>query len=132
MALSVENIDHLVINVTDAKVSADWYVRVLGMRLEFVKGRAVLWFGRQKIHIRPISCSQDEWFTAVHAAAGTDDLCFATTSSIEQIVVHLSSCDVDIEVGPVERAGARGMMTSVYCRDPDGSLIEISTYHLHP
>src|SRR5579883_2796132 len=80
MTLSKKKIDHLVINANDAKVSAEWYARVLGMRLEIVKGRTVLWFGQQKIHIRPLSCSQEEWFTAAHAAAGSDDLCFATTS----------------------------------------------------
>jgi catechol 2,3-dioxygenase-like lactoylglutathione lyase family enzyme len=131
MTVSIENIDHLVLNVADAKASADWYVRVLGMRLEIVKGRTVLWFGRQKIHLRPIFSSQDEWFTAAHAAAGSDDLCFATTSRIEQILEHLKSCEVKIEVGPVERDGALGLMTSVYCRDPDGSLVEISTYNSH-
>ena len=125
---AVERIDHLVLNVTDVETSARWYERVLGMRPEVVDGRMVLWFGDHKLHVRPLTESQDEWFTAEHPVAGSDDLCFSTASTIEVIVQHLDSLGVTIEEGPILRAGARGEMTSVYMRDPDGSLIEISTY----
>ena len=128
MALTVSRIDHLVINVSDVQASADWYARVLGMRREVVDGRTVLWFGEQKLHVRPIDASQEAWFTGRHSAAGSDDLCFAADAELADITAHFASCGVEVEVGPVERAGARGAMTSVYCRDPDGSLIEISTY----
>jgi catechol 2,3-dioxygenase-like lactoylglutathione lyase family enzyme len=66
--------------------------------------------------------------TGRHPAPGSDDLCFATDEDVDAMTAHLASSGVAIEVGPVERAGARGAMTSVYCRDPDGSLIEIATY----
>ena len=128
MAFTVNRIDHLVLNVADVEASADWYARVLGMRREIANGRTILWFGEQKLHVRPVGASQEEWFTGRQPAAGSDDLCFAADADLDAITAHLGACGVDIEVGPVERAGARGTMTSVYCRDPDGSLIEISTY----
>lgn len=124
----VEHIDHIVLNVRDVEQSAQWYAAVLGMRKEVVNGRMVLWFGDHKLHIRPAEASQDEWMTAVHPAAGGEDLCFSTTSSTDEIVVHMEALGIPIVEGPILRAGARGDMTSVYCRDPDGSLIEISTY----
>jgi catechol 2,3-dioxygenase-like lactoylglutathione lyase family enzyme len=128
MAFTVERIDHLVLNVADLEASADWYGRVLGMRREIAAGRTIMWFGEQKLHLRPVDAGQEEWFTGHHPAPGSDDLCFATDEDLDAIAAHLATCGVEIEVGPVQRAGARGTMTSVYCRDPDGSLIEISTY----
>jgi catechol 2,3-dioxygenase-like lactoylglutathione lyase family enzyme len=128
MSFTVNRIDHLVLNVADLEASAHWYGRVLGMRREIAEGRTIMWFGEQKLHLRPVDASQAEWFTGRHPAPGSDDLCFAADEDLVAITEHLASCRVAIEVGPVERAGARGAMTSVYCRDPDGSLIEISTY----
>lgn len=129
MAFTVERIDHLVLNVADVEASAAWYVRVLGMRREVSsRGRTILWLGEQKLHVRPVDASQDEWFTGHHPTPGSDDLCFAADADLEAITAHLASCGVEVELGPIERDGARGAMTSVYCRDPDGSLIEISTY----
>jgi catechol 2,3-dioxygenase-like lactoylglutathione lyase family enzyme len=134
MSLTIEALDHLVVNVSDLEVSAAWYQRVLGMsREDFVPGhgkspRTSLKFGQQKINLRPIGASKEEWFTADHEAAGSDDLCFLTRSEPDAVVAHLQACGVAIEVGPVEKRGARGVLRSVYCRDPDGSLIEISSY----
>ena len=71
------------------------------------------------------------WFTADHETPGSEDLCFLTTSSPEEVVAHLKANGVAIEKGPVARQGARGTLRSVYCRDPDGSLIEISSYEKH-
>jgi catechol 2,3-dioxygenase-like lactoylglutathione lyase family enzyme len=90
--------------------------------------RTSLIFGNQKINVRPRDADKVEWFTADHETAGSDDLCFLTTSTPEQVVAHLNACGVAIEEGPVEKQGARGTLRSVYCRDPDGSLIEISSY----
>jgi catechol 2,3-dioxygenase-like lactoylglutathione lyase family enzyme len=131
MPITIDGLDHLVVNVTDVEASVAWYQRVLGMTRQDAPGtpvRTSVHFGRQKINLRPVSASKDDWFTADHEAAGSDDLCFITQSAPEDVVAHLKACGVVIEVGPVERLGARGMMMSVYCRDPDGSLIEISTY----
>jgi catechol 2,3-dioxygenase-like lactoylglutathione lyase family enzyme len=134
MALAVTGFDHLVLNVSDVEISASWYERVLGMaRQDFDPGqgkarRVSMVFGQQKINLRPVLADTVEWFTARHASAGSDDLCFLTAASPEDVVAHLQSCGVAIEEGPVAKQGARGTLTSVYCRDPDGSLIEIASY----
>src|SRR4030081_3869167 len=80
------------------------------------------------INVRPRDADKVEWFTADHQTAGSEDLCFLTSSTPEQVVAHLWACGVAIEQGPVAKQGARGTLRSVYCRDPDGSLIEISSY----
>jgi catechol 2,3-dioxygenase-like lactoylglutathione lyase family enzyme len=75
-----------------------------------------------------LSADKIEWFTADHEQAGSDDLCFLTVATPQQVVDHLKACGVAIEEGPVKRQGAVGTLDSVYCRDPDGSLIEIASY----
>jgi len=131
--LRVEAIDHIVINVGDVEVSAAWYQRALGMtREEFAREReaprTALRFGAQKINLRPVSATQRDWFTAAAASAGTQDLCFLTAASPPAVVAHLQQCGIAIELGPTEKTGARGTLLSVYCRDPDGNLIEIASY----
>jgi catechol 2,3-dioxygenase-like lactoylglutathione lyase family enzyme len=134
MAIKINALDHLVVNVTDAEKSAAWYEQALGMtRQDFDPGggyakRIAMVFGSQKINLRPVTTGEVEWFTADHEAAGSDDLCFLTDATPQQVVDHLRSCGIAIEEGPVERHGARGKLNSVYCRDPDGSLIEIASY----
>jgi catechol 2,3-dioxygenase-like lactoylglutathione lyase family enzyme len=134
MTLTVQALDHLVVVVSDVEASAQWYERVLGMTREDFspspreRPRTAMKFGRQKINLRPVSASKEEWFTGDHAAAGSDDLCFLTESTPDQVVQHLRSQGVAIETGPGPRQGARGTLMSVYCRDPDGSLIEIASY----
>ena len=134
MSVTVTALDHLVINVRDVEISAAWYQKVLGMvRRDFDPGqckakRVSLAFGQQKVNLRPVTTDKVEWFTADHEAAGSDDLCFLTTASPDEVVRHLQACGVAIAEGPVAKQGARGVLASVYCRDPDGSLIEISSY----
>ncbi|HKS18307.1 MAG TPA: VOC family protein [Bradyrhizobium sp.] len=134
MSVKVNALDHLVINVSDVARSAEWYAKILGMEIrvsEPAPGKAPrtsLMFGQQRINVRPLDASKVEWFTADHEAAGSDDLCFLTASTPEQVAAHLKANGVAIEEGPVARQGARGTLRSVYCRDPDGSLIEISSY----
>jgi len=134
MSVKVSGIDHIVINVSDAARSAAWYQKILGMEIKvFDPGpgktpRTSLVFGDQKINVRPRGADKVEWFTADHETAGSDDLCFLTASSPDQVVAHLKTHGVAIEEGPVTKQGARGALRSVYCRDPDGSLIEISSY----
>ncbi len=134
MPVKVHALDHLVINVTDVARSAEWYSRILGMEIRtFDPGegrtpRTSLVFGNHKINVRPKDADKGDWFTADHEAAGSDDLCFLTESAPEDVVAHLRANGVVIEEGPSERQGARGILRSVYCRDPDGSLIEISSY----
>jgi catechol 2,3-dioxygenase-like lactoylglutathione lyase family enzyme len=134
MPVKVHALDHLVINVADVAQSAQWYRNVLGMEIRvFDPGpgktpRTSLVFGHQKINVRPIGADKVEWFTADHEAAGSDDLCFLTRATPAEVVAHLRACGVAIEEGPIRKQGARGTLVSVYCRDPDGSLIEISSY----
>jgi catechol 2,3-dioxygenase-like lactoylglutathione lyase family enzyme len=134
MAVRVDALDHLVINVADVQRSAEWYRDILGMEIAvFDPGpgktpRTSLMFGNQKINVRPRDADKVEWFTADHETAGSDDLCFLTSSTPAEVVAHLKAQGVAIEAGPDNRQGARGTLRSVYCRDPDGSLIEISSY----
>ena len=134
MAVKVNAIDHIVINVSNVARSAEWYARILGMEIrmfdpgEGKSKRTSLVFGSQKINVRPKDADKVEWFTGDEVAAGSDDLCFLTTSTPEEVVAHLKANGVKIEEGPGKRQGARGTLLSVYCRDPDGSLIEISSY----
>jgi catechol 2,3-dioxygenase-like lactoylglutathione lyase family enzyme len=134
MPVKIQALDHLVINVTDVATTTAWYQAILGMEVVvFDPGqgktkRTSLEFGNQKINVRPKDADKVEWFTADHERAGSDDLCFLTTSTPDEVVAHLKTHGVAIEEGPVAKQGARGVLRSVYCRDPDGSLIEISSY----
>ena len=128
MALSVDRIDHIVINCRDVETTASWYERVLGMQREVFGDfkHTALKFGHQKFNVRPTGAKG--WMTSEVDSPGTLDLCFVTRQSPEQVVAHLTACGVAIVNGPVRKIGARGDMISVYCRDPDGNLIEVSTY----
>lgn len=134
MELVITGIDHLVLNVADVEVAATWYQRVLGMKREDFTpagqstARTSVKFGTQKMNLRPASASVDAWFTGRNVAPGSADLCFLTTSAPSEVVAHLRELDIPIEAGPDERTGARGTLLSVYCRDPDGNLIEIASY----
>ena len=134
MPLTVTALDHLVINVGDVERSAAWYQKVLGVaREDFDPGqgkpkRTSIKFGQQKINLRPVDADPVEWFTGIVPAAGSDDLCFLTEASPDAVVAHIQACGLAIEEGPVRKQGARGALQSVYCRDPDGNLVEISSY----
>lgn len=136
MPVTVTALDHLVLNVADVARSATWYQQVLGMEIRtFDPGhgkapRTSLSFGAQKVNLRPVGADKVEWFTADHETAGSDDLCFLTAASPDEVVAHLKACGVAVEEGPIAKQGARGVLRSVYCRDPDGSLVEISSYEI--
>ncbi len=132
--MDVTSLDHVVLNVTDVDVAAAWYQRVLGMQREDFtpagssSARTSVKFGTQKMNLRPSSAGADAWLTARNVATGSADLCFLTASLPNEVVAHLHALDIPIEKGPVERTGAQGMLLSVYCRDPDGNLVEIASY----
>jgi catechol 2,3-dioxygenase-like lactoylglutathione lyase family enzyme len=133
MSVAVEALDHLVMSVKDVETAASWYERVLGMKRVVTEPRpgakvTSMHFGRQKMNLRPETATQKQWFTGRQIAAGSDDLCFLTKSTPQQVVDHLKACGVEIEVNPSDRRGAMGTIVSVYCRDPDGNLIEVSSY----
>lgn len=127
MAFVVDRIDHVVLNCRDVAATTDWYVRVLGMeRVVFGENRVALAFGRQKINVRPTGAPN--WETGAVDAPGSLDLCFIVDAAPDEIAAHLHACDVSITEGPVPKTGALGPMTSHYCRDPDGNLIELASY----
>lgn len=130
MRFTIDRIDHIVLNVQDVELAAAWYQRVLGMEREDFgpHNRTALKFGGQKINLRPSGTDPRAWPTGVNDPPGTGDLCFVTAVGPEDVLAHLQDCGVAILQGPVERAGALGLMQSVYCRDPDGNLVEISSY----
>ena len=132
MSLKIDRFDHIVLNVADVEASAAWYVRVLGMEREAFDSRTgtrvALKFGRQKINLRPIHEDTVAWFTGANPAPGSDDLCFITAQPMQEVLDHFAAVGVALEVGPVERTGALGPMQSVYCRDPDGNLVEVAVY----
>jgi len=126
--MKIDRIDHVVVNCRDVEAMAAWYERVLGFRREIFgpEKRTALKFGRQKLNLRPTGAKN--WETGVVDPPGAMDFCFITEDSIEATVKHLEACGVEITRRPSTRSGALGPMTSVYCRDPDGNLVEISRY----
>jgi catechol 2,3-dioxygenase-like lactoylglutathione lyase family enzyme len=130
MRFTVDRLDHIVLHCNDVDLTATWYQRVLGMdREEFGDtSRTALKFGGQKINLRPVDSDLVSWHTSKKVAAGSADLCFVTAVRPEDVIDHLRAWSVKVEQGPVAKVGALGPMTSVYCRDPDGNLIEIASY----
>ncbi len=128
MSITLDRIDHIVLNCRDVEVTAAWYQRVLGMeREEFGPDRhTALKFGNQKLNVRPTGAP--DWLTVEMDAPGSLDLCFITGTPVDDVVKHLDACGVKITMGPVQQIGALGPMTSVYCYDPDCNLIEIAVY----
>ena len=92
------------------------------------QNRTALKFGGQKINVRPIDADTATWLTGANTESGAADVCFVTAVPPDEVIRHLHDCGVQILQGPVQRAGALGPIQSVYCRDPDGNLIEISSY----
>ncbi|MEZ0054301.1 catechol 2,3-dioxygenase-like lactoylglutathione lyase family enzyme [Mycobacterium sp. MAA66] len=127
MTFVVDRIDHVVLNCRNLDATVEFYVRVLGMRREvFGGGRIALAFGNQKINVRPTGA--ENWVTGAVDAPGSLDLCFIADVEPALVGEHLRACGVEIIDGPVPKTGALGPMTSHYCRDPDGNLIEVASY----
>ncbi|WP_163390453.1 VOC family protein [Enterovibrio norvegicus] len=133
--MKVSHLDHLVLTVTDINASADFYHRVLGMNIvTFGGGRTALSFGHQNVGYQKINLHQKgaEFLPhARHVQSGSADLCFILSTPLSEAAQHLRREGVAIEEGPVLRTGAQGAIESLYFRDLDGNLIEISNY-VHP
>ena len=129
--MHISHLDHLVLTVRDVEASAAWYGRVLGMERETFTGsdggvRVAVRFGNQKINFHQAG---REWEPkAARPTPGSADLCFIAGISLNEAQAHFDACGVPIELGPVERTGAAGAITSLYIRDPDQNLIEVSVY----
>jgi catechol 2,3-dioxygenase-like lactoylglutathione lyase family enzyme len=121
-------LDHCVIAVSDWSRSNSFYENVLGAELvELDTGRYAYRFGEQQLNVHgPSSAPHPRALDPVRP--GNSDLCFVWDGRIEDAVQRLGDLGVEIELGPVERIGARGTGTSVYFRDPDGSLLELISY----
>ncbi len=128
MKFTVDRIDHVVMTCRDLNATAAWYQRVLGMEREEYggKNRTALRFGAQKINLHEVG--HEVVPHAEIAQPGTLDLCFVIAVGPEDAIAQLYACGVPVERGPVSRIGALGDISSVYCRDPDGNLIELASY----
>jgi catechol 2,3-dioxygenase-like lactoylglutathione lyase family enzyme len=125
--MKIDSIDHVVFTVKDINATCDFYTKVLGMEVvTFGEGRKALAFGSQKINLQQLG--RESTLIADKPTSGSADICFVTSVPISEVIAHLNSCGVRLVGGPVERNGARGMMTSVYFRDPDLNLVEVSNY----
>ena len=127
--LRVRALDHLVLTVASIPESVRFYTSVLGMRGSQFKAadgstRWALKFGQQKINLHQVGREFEP--KAVHATAGSADLCLLTDAPIADWIGHLTVHGLKIEDGPVARSGATGPIVSIYIRDPDENLIEIS------
>ena len=125
--MRIDRLDHLVLTVADVDATVAFYTRVLGMEeVTFQGGRRALLFGQSKINLHPAGREYEP--KAARPTPGSADLCFISTLPMDLVIASLKLNRVPIEEGPVPRTGATGPITSVYLRDPDGNLIEISTY----
>jgi catechol 2,3-dioxygenase-like lactoylglutathione lyase family enzyme len=127
MPISIDRIDHIVITAHDVERTLDFYRRVLGMEpITFAGGRRGLAFGRQKINLHQSGREYEP--KALKPVPGSMDLCFITETPMDEVIAQLKAEGVAIAEGPVPKTGALGPMASVYFRDPDGNLIEVSNY----
>jgi catechol 2,3-dioxygenase-like lactoylglutathione lyase family enzyme len=125
--MNVERIDHLVITVEDIDRALEFYVGVLGMTETTFRGdRKAVTFGTTKINLHQRGRELEP--KALAPTPGSTDLCLVVSEPLDQVVTELTASGTAVEEGPVERTGARGPIVSVYLRDPDGNLIELSNY----
>ncbi len=123
--MKISQLDHLVLTVKDLDSTVAFYRSVLGMEpVRFGQDRLALAFGNQKINLHQAGSEFEP--KARIPQPGSADLCFLTDTPLEQVLAHLSGAGVQIEEGPVKRTGAQGPILSLYIRDPDGNLIELS------
>ncbi|MBW7903875.1 MAG: VOC family protein [Rhodocyclaceae bacterium] len=123
--MKIDGLDHLVLTVASMEASIAFYAGVLGMEaVSFGEGRRAVAFGRQKINLHPASAPIRPH--AHRPQPGSADLCFLTATPLEEVLAQLAAAGVAVEEGPVPRTGATGPIRSVYCRDPDGNLVEIA------
>ena len=123
--MKVQRIDHVVLTVADVERTIAFYQRVLGMTaVSFGEGRRGVAFGEQKLNLHQAGREFEP--KARRPTPGAIDLCFTTDVPLEEVEAHLRSESIPIEHGPVDKVGARRALRSLYFRDPDGNLIEVS------
>ena len=125
--MKIDSLDHFVLTVKDIAATCDFYSKALGMQVvTFGEGRKALTFGSQKINLHE---QGKEFDPKAHSPMpGSGDICLITSLALAEVIAHLNACKVEIIDGPVKRTGAVGVLLSVYFRDPDLNLIEVSNY----
>jgi catechol 2,3-dioxygenase-like lactoylglutathione lyase family enzyme len=125
--MKIDRLDHLVLTVADIERTCAFYSGILGFEvLRFGEGRVALGFGNQKINLHQTGKEFEP--KALRPTAGSGDLCFIATTPVDDVIRELNAAGVAIEEGPVGRTGAIGRIRSIYLRDPDQNLLEISNY----
>ena len=125
--MKINRIDHFVLTVRDIDATCDFYSKVLGMEIvTFGQGRKALQFGCQKFNLH--QAGAEFMPNAERPTPGSADFCLISEIPIEAVIDHLNRLGISIEEGPVVRSGATGPIRSVYLRDPDRNLIEVSQY----
>lgn len=123
--MNLDHLDHLVLTVRNIQVTCEFYSLILGMQvITFGNHRIALQFGQQKINLHEVGSEISP--EALHPTPGSADLCFITTTPLPEVMQHLQTYGIAVEDGIVPRTGARGAIASLYIRDPDGNLLEIS------
>jgi catechol 2,3-dioxygenase-like lactoylglutathione lyase family enzyme len=125
MAMQLDHIDHIVMTVENVDITINWYLRVLGVKSAvFGEGRKALLFNKQKINLHQKGAEFEP--KAFAPTPGSLDVCFLTKTPLGEVIELLKAQRVAVEKGPIKRNGATGLITSVYIRDPDRNLLEIS------
>ncbi len=123
--MRVQRIDHVVLTVADVERTIAFYERALGMTaISFGDGRRALAFGDQKLNLHQAGREFEP--KARRPTPGAIDLCFTSDVPVGEVADHLRDLGIAIELGPVDKTGARAQLRSIYFRDPDGNLIEVS------
>ena len=125
--MKISHLDHLVLTVADIKTTCQFYQSALNFEaITFGENRKALQFGHQKINLHQVGKEFEP--KALRPTVGSADLCFIAETVLEEVIAHLQTQNIDIVEGPIERTGAMGKTLSIYFRDPDQNLIEISNY----
>lgn len=123
----LDRFDHVVLTVADIDRTCEFYERAVGMQVQrFGEGRKALVFGRQKFNLHQHGREFEP--KAKRPTPGSADVCIIAVTPVAEVIAHFNAVGIKIEEGPVARTGAMGPILSVYFRDPDDNLIEISNY----
>lgn len=125
--MKISYLDHLVLTVASIETTCQFYQSALNFEVITVgENRKALQFGHQKINLHQVGKEFEP--KAYHPTVGSADLCFIAETPLEEVIKHLQQLNIKIVEGPIQRTGAVGKIVSVYLRDPDQNLIEISNY----
>ena len=125
--MKISHLDHLVLTVADIATRCQFYQSALNFEvITFAENRKALLFGSQKINLHEAGKEFEP--KALRPTVGSADLCFVAETPIDEVIAHLQNRNINIIEGPIQRTGAMGKILSVYLRDPDQNLIEISNY----